>query len=92
MVLKYVIKTSVTSPTNNVKPFIPKSAIGWGGNNKVYGAALLRLRERDFERVEHLKGISPQWFLKYKDFEPYYTQGVPTRNTKLQPIASSSLK
>jgi hypothetical protein len=40
----------------------------------VYGAALLRLRERDFERVIHKDGISPAWELKYQDFEPYYTQ------------------
>ncbi|WP_218082480.1 GMC family oxidoreductase [Anthocerotibacter panamensis] len=45
-----------------------------GGNTKVYGAALFRLRERDFERVEHVGGISPEWPLKYRDFEPYYTQ------------------
>ncbi|MHC5720526.1 MAG: dehydrogenase, partial [Nostoc sp.] len=37
-------------------------------------AALLRLRERDFEQVEHKDGISPEWPLKYRDFEAYYTQ------------------
>ncbi len=45
-----------------------------GGNTKVYGAALFRLRERDFEEFSHKDGISPAWPLKYKDFEPYYTQ------------------
>jgi len=45
-----------------------------GGNTKVYGAALLRLRERDFEKVIHQDGISPEWPLKYQDFELYYTQ------------------
>ncbi|MHC5824790.1 MAG: GMC family oxidoreductase N-terminal domain-containing protein, partial [Nostoc sp.] len=34
----------------------------------------LRLRERDFEQVEHKDGISPEWPLKYRDFEAYYTQ------------------
>jgi choline dehydrogenase-like flavoprotein len=43
-----------------------------GGNSKVYGAALLRLRERDFEEVRHKDGISPAWPLKYDAFEPYY--------------------
>jgi len=43
-----------------------------GGNSKVYGAALLRLRERDFDEIEHRDGISPAWPLKYADFEPYY--------------------
>ncbi|UBF30436.1 GMC family oxidoreductase (plasmid) [Kovacikia minuta CCNUW1] len=45
-----------------------------GGNTKVYGAALFRLREKDFEKFQHRDGISPEWPLKYKDFEPYYVQ------------------
>jgi choline dehydrogenase-like flavoprotein len=45
-----------------------------GGNTKVYGGALFRWRERDFERVQHKGGISPEWPLKYRDFEPYYTE------------------
>jgi choline dehydrogenase-like flavoprotein len=45
-----------------------------GGNSKVYGAALFRLRERDFEIVHHKDGISPEWPLKYSDFEQYYTE------------------
>lgn len=45
-----------------------------GGNTKVYGAALFRLRERDFEKFEHKDGFSPEWPLKYRDFEPYYDQ------------------
>ena len=45
-----------------------------GGNTKVYGAALLRLRERDFEAVAYHDGISPKWPLGYADFEPYYTE------------------
>lgn len=43
-----------------------------GGNSKVYGAVLLRLREQDFEEVRHADGISPAWPLKYDAFEPYY--------------------
>ena len=45
-----------------------------GGNSKVYGAALLRLRERDFDELEHADGLSPAWPLKYSAFEPYYAQ------------------
>jgi choline dehydrogenase-like flavoprotein len=45
-----------------------------GGNSKVYGAALLRLRERDFEEIRHVDGISPAWPLKYDAFEPYYAE------------------
>lgn len=43
-----------------------------GGNTKVYGGALFRLRERDFETVQHVGGVSPEWPLKYSDFAPYY--------------------
>ena len=45
-----------------------------GGNSKVYGAALLRMREPDFGEVKHHGGISPEWPIRYDDFEPYYTQ------------------
>jgi choline dehydrogenase-like flavoprotein len=45
-----------------------------GGATKMYGAALYRLRERDFESFAHHDGMSPGWPLSYQDFEPYYTQ------------------
>jgi choline dehydrogenase-like flavoprotein len=43
-----------------------------GGNSKVYGAVLLRLRERDFGEIRHPDGISPGWPVNYDVFEPYY--------------------
>jgi choline dehydrogenase-like flavoprotein len=58
----------------NDREIHPGTGYWVGGNTKVYGAALLRLRERDFDRVEHQGGISPEWILKYRDFEPYYTE------------------
>jgi len=45
-----------------------------GGNTKVYGAALFRLREKDFESFQHQDGVSPEWRLKYRDFESYYDE------------------
>jgi len=45
-----------------------------GGQTKFYGAALYRLRQSDFEEVEHECGISPAWPLRYCDLEPYYDQ------------------
>ncbi len=45
-----------------------------GGNSKVYGAALFRLREADFGEVRHADGLSPAWPLGYAAFEPYYCQ------------------
>ena len=43
-----------------------------GGNSKVYGAALFRLREKDFEAFPTHDGLSPAWPLGYDAFEPYY--------------------
>jgi len=45
-----------------------------GGNTKVYGAALLRMREQDFGEVKHHGGISPAWDIKYNDLAPYYLE------------------
>ncbi|HLW48017.1 MAG TPA: GMC family oxidoreductase [bacterium] len=45
-----------------------------GGNTKMYGAALLRLRKEDFGEIRHYAGVSPAWPLGYQDFEPYYTE------------------
>ena len=45
-----------------------------GGNTKVYGSSLPRLREQDFERTEYPSGVSPAWPFRYADIEPYYTQ------------------
>jgi choline dehydrogenase-like flavoprotein len=45
-----------------------------GGNSKVYGAALLRLRAQDFGEIVHQDGISPAWPVSYDEFEPYYGQ------------------
>jgi choline dehydrogenase-like flavoprotein len=55
-------------------PFQPGLHYFVGGNSKMYGAALFRLRAQDFETLQHGDGISPAWPLSYTDFEPYYTQ------------------
>ncbi|MGB7441392.1 MAG: GMC family oxidoreductase [Coleofasciculaceae cyanobacterium] len=59
---------------NNGESFSPQTNYAVGGNTKIYAAALLRMRERDFEAVKHQEGVSPEWCLKYQDFEPYYTE------------------
>ena len=43
-----------------------------GGNSKMYGGVLFRLRERDFHGVQHPDGVAPEWVVKYDEFEPYY--------------------
>jgi choline dehydrogenase-like flavoprotein len=45
--------------TEGDKDLHPGTGYWVGGNTKVYGAALFRLREKDFEAVEHAGGISP---------------------------------
>src|SRR5215472_11664591 len=54
------------------KEFNPKQHYYVGGNTKVYGAVLFRMRERDFRSVYHVDGVSPEWPLTYDDFEPWY--------------------
>lgn len=56
------------------EPFSPQTNYAIGGNTKIYGSVLMRMRERDFETVTHQEGVSPEWGLKYQDFEPYYTE------------------
>jgi len=58
----------------NGEPFSPQTNYAVGGNTKVYGAALLRMRDRDFKAVNYQEGVSPEWCLQYDDFEPYYTE------------------
>lgn len=62
------------------KEFKPGMGYWVGGNTKVYGAALFRLRERDFETIHHTGGISPEWPLTYHDLEPYYTRAEKLYN------------
>jgi len=54
------------------KSFHPGLHYYVGGNSKVYGAVLLRLREKDFDEIRYPGGISPAWPIKYDVFEPYY--------------------
>ena len=55
------------------KPFKPFIHYNVGGNSKMYGAALFRFRESDFEQLQHYGGTSPEWPIKYDAYEPYYT-------------------
>jgi len=56
------------------KPLHPHTNYYVGGNTKFYGAALFRLRERDFDEIRHHGGVSPAWPISYQDLEPYYDQ------------------
>lgn len=59
---------------NTGEPFYAQTYYAVGGNTKIWSGVLQRMRERDFEEVQHQGGLSPAWPLKYQDFEPYYTE------------------
>ena len=56
------------------RPFQPQVHYFVGGATKLFGAALYRLRERDFAELHHHDGISPAWPISYQDLEPYYAR------------------
>jgi len=56
------------------KPLHPQQAYFVGGQTKVYGAAMFRMRAEDFGVIQHKGGISPAWPISYSDLEPYYTR------------------
>ncbi len=55
-------------------PFQPQVHYFVGGATKLYGAALYRLRPRDFGELRHADGVSPAWPLGYDELEPWYTR------------------
>jgi len=60
--------------TKEDQRFRPGQAYLVGGNTKVFGAALLRLRREDFEIREYEDGVSPAWPIRYEDLEPHYNE------------------
>ena len=56
------------------KPFSPMVHYVVGGNSKVYGAALVRMRREDFGELRHAGGVSPAWPLGYEAFDRYYLE------------------
>ena len=56
------------------KDLHPQQAYFVGGQTKVYGAAMFRMRAEDFGVVHQQGGISPAWPITYADMEPFYTR------------------
>lgn len=56
------------------RPFRPNTHYWVGGNTIFYGAALMRLRKRDFEETRHAGGVSPAWPIRYSELAPYYDE------------------
>src|SRR6202522_3572156 len=66
--------TTETWHAKDDKPLHPQQAYYVGGQTKVYGAALFRMRAQDFGVIQHQGGISPAWPITYADMEPFYTR------------------
>lgn len=54
--------------------FSPQAYYRVGGNTKVYGALLQRMRERDFGDLPHADGLSPGWPIGYAELEAFYAE------------------
>ena len=67
-------KPSETWVDDDGTPFHPGVHYVVGGNTKVYGASLPRLRESDFAERVYPSGTSPAWPFTYADLEPYYSR------------------
>ena len=65
------------------KPLHPQQAYFVGGQTKVYGAAMFRMRAEDFGVIQHKGGISPAWPITYADMETsiplhaYFKKRIP---------------
>ena len=55
------------------EPFLPQAYYRVGGNTKVYGSVLMRMRAEDFGEQRWPDGVSPAWPLDYGAYERYYT-------------------
>ena len=56
------------------KDLHPQQSYFVGGQTKVFGAAMFRMRAEDFGEIRHHGGISPAWPISYADLEPFYTR------------------
>jgi len=52
----------------------PQQSYFVGGQTKVFGAAMFRMRAEDFGLIQHQGGVSPAWPISYADMEPFYTR------------------
>jgi choline dehydrogenase-like flavoprotein len=53
-------------------PFAPQMVYALGGNTKIWGGVLERMREKEFIGVAMQEGTSPDWQLRYGDLAPWY--------------------
>ncbi|MFN6133913.1 MAG: GMC oxidoreductase [Synechococcaceae cyanobacterium] len=55
-------------------PFPPQTIYAPGGNSKIWGGVLERMREREFSGLALQEGPAPDWQLRYSDLAPWYDQ------------------
>ena len=55
-------------------PFQPQTVYAPGGNTKIWGGVLERMREAEFNGLPMQEGLSPAWQLRYDDLAPWYDQ------------------
>ena len=55
-------------------PFSPQMVHAIGGNTKIWGGVLERMREQEFLGLPLQEGPSPDWELRYDDLAPWYDQ------------------
>ena len=55
-------------------PFSPQTIYALGGNTKIWGGVLERLREQEWAGLALQAGQAPGWGLSQGDFEPWYDQ------------------
>ena len=53
--------TQETWQDKDGKPLHPQQSYFVGGQTKVYGAAMFRMRSEDFGEIQHQGGLSPAW-------------------------------
>jgi len=53
-------------------PFSPQTLYALGGNTKIWGGVLERMREQEFSGVTLQEGPAPDWELRYGDLAPWY--------------------
>jgi choline dehydrogenase-like flavoprotein len=55
-------------------PFSPQTLYALGGNTKIWGGVLERMRQQEFEGLALQEAHAPAWGLGYGEMDPWYTQ------------------
>ena len=63
-------------------PFAPQTVYALGGNTKIWGAVLERMRSEDFDDLSLQDGNSPAWPITYEELEPFYGKAEEIYNVK----------